>query len=216
MEKRFFNRDTRIVIFSLAQKVACRQLSVATDGRLLSKVLISQEFCAIVVLTLRMLNTAPFKKVFYFLPEYMKKFLQKNVLPIAFLQSAVGMVVSLFFSEVMKLPPCVLCWYQRIAMYPLVVIFMVGLMRKDKNVVWYALPFSILGLIIAIYHNLLYYGIIPESIQPCTTGVSCTTKFFEWFGFITIPLLSLAGFLVITACLIAFLKLNSEKSVSGK
>lgn len=146
----------------------------------------------------------------------MKKFLQNNILHIAFVQSIIAMLGSLYFSEVMKLPPCVLCWYQRIAMYPLVIIFAVGLLRKDKTAVWYALPLSVTGLLIAIYHNLLYYGILPESIQPCTLGVSCTTKFFEWFGFVTIPFLSLVAFTIITTCLIATIKRNSTTYVSGK
>lgn len=132
----------------------------------------------------------------------MKKFIQKNVLYVAFGQAFVAMMTSLYFSEVMKLPPCLLCWYQRIAMYPLVVILLVGFVEKDAKVVRYALPFSLAGLGISIYHNLLYYGIIPESLAPCTLGVSCTTKFFEWFGFVTIPFLSFLAFMIITICLI--------------
>ncbi len=123
------------------------------------------------------------------------------LLKFAWIQSLVAMVGSLFFSEVMGLPPCVLCWYQRIAMYPLVWILGVGIFTKDKNSIKYALPLAVVGWLIAAYHNLLYYGIIPESSGPCIQGVSCTTKFFEWFGFVTIPLLSLAAFTVICGCL---------------
>ncbi len=122
-------------------------------------------------------------------------------LKIAWLQALVATLGSLFFSEVMQLPPCKLCWYQRIVMYPLVWILGVGIYKKDKNSVIYALPLAVIGLLIAVYHNLLYYGVIPESLAPCTLGVSCTTKFFEWFGFVTIPLLSLAGFVVICGSL---------------
>lgn len=87
-------------------------------------------------------------------------------------------------------------------MYPLVAILTVGILRKDKNVVSYVLPLSVFGFLIAAYHNLLYYGILPESAAPCEAGVSCTTRFFAWFGFITIPLLSLIAFAVITTCMI--------------
>lgn len=118
-------------------------------------------------------------------------------------------VGSLFFSEVMQLPPCVLCWYQRIAMYPLTLILAVGILRRDRRVKFYALPLSVCGLGIAIYHNLLYYGLIPDSITPCTQGVSCTTVQIEWFGFITIPLLSLTAFIGIVLCLLAY---NSEEN----
>jgi disulfide bond formation protein DsbB len=89
-------------------------------------------------------------------------------------------------------------------MYPLVVVLGVGLLLRERRIRFYALPLSLVGLAIAIYHNLLYYGIIPESIAPCTTGVSCTTRQIEWLGFITIPLLSLVAFIVISAALIAY------------
>lgn len=125
--------------------------------------------------------------------------------------SLVATLGSLFFSEIMKLPPCVLCWYQRIAMYPLVAITAVGILKKDKNFPYYVLPLSIGGLIIALYHNLLYYKILPESIAPCMQGVSCTTKQIELFGFITIPFMSLIAFAIITGFMIIYLKLQKKK-----
>jgi disulfide bond formation protein DsbB len=91
-------------------------------------------------------------------------------------------------------------------MYPLVIIFLVGLAKKNRDIHLYVLPFSIVGGAIAIYHNLLYYNIIPESIVPCINGVSCTTKFVEWFGFVTIPLLSFIAFTVINVAMILYLK----------
>ena len=108
---------------------------------------------------------------------------------------------SLFFSEVMQLPPCVLCWYQRIALFPLVMIIGTGIILRDPRLKYYALPVCLFGLAVAVYHNLLYYGIIPESISPCAEGASCTEVQIEWFGFITIPLLALAAFLGIALCL---------------
>ena len=118
--------------------------------------------------------------------------------------SVVATLGSLFFSEVMRLPPCSLCWYQRVCMYPLVVITTVGLLRRDTGVARYAWPLAATGLVVATYHNLLYYHLIPESIVPCTTGVSCTSRQIEWAGFITIPLLSLAAFAMISVALLAF------------
>lgn len=134
--------------------------------------------------------------------------IKNNILYIAWLQVLAGMLMSLYFSEILKLPPCVLCWYQRIALYPLVVIIPVGILKKDKNLPLYVLPLSILGMVIALYHNLLYYGVIPENIDPCTAGVSCTTKLIEWFGFITIPLMSLAAFTLITVCMLVYRKIQ--------
>lgn len=131
-----------------------------------------------------------------FLTKYRDAFLY-----VALLQSLVGMLGSLYFSEVMHFAPCLLCWYQRIALYPLVAIFTVGIYFGDRHVTRYAWPLAISGVIIGIYHNLLYGGILPERIAPCTLGVSCITKYISWGGFITIPFLSLVGFLVIITCL---------------
>lgn len=133
------------------------------------------------------------------------------VIGLVFFQSLFATLGSLFFSEIMQFPPCVLCWYQRIFMYPLVIIFGVALLTNDKKVVNYALPLSLVGLIIAFYHNLLYYGLIPESIQPCLAGVSCTTQFFAWFGFITIPLLSLVAFSIIVGALVYLLHFGDKE-----
>lgn len=131
----------------------------------------------------------------------MKSISYKFPLYLAWLQSVVAMVGSLFFSEVLHFPPCVLCWYQRICMYPLVLLFTIGILRKEKNVIWYAMPLALIGWGIALFHNLLYYKILPESAAPCIAGVSCTTKFIQWFGFITIPLLSFVAFTIILICM---------------
>ena len=107
------------------------------------------------------------------------------------LLAAIGTLGSLFFSEVMGLKPCVLCWYQRIFMYPLVIIFLVGLFPLDRSVFRYAFPVALIGWGFAIYHYLLYSGYIPENLQPCDKDASCAEINLELFGFITIPLLSI-------------------------
>lgn len=124
------------------------------------------------------------------------------LLYVVWVVALISMIGSLFFSEVMELPPCVLCWYQRIAMYPLVFVVGAGIVMRDPRVKAYALPLSLVGLVISIYHNLLYYGIIPESITPCTEGISCTSRQIEWLGFITIPLMALVAFSIINVCLL--------------
>lgn len=129
-----------------------------------------------------------------------------NILFTAWLVSMVATLGSLFFSEVMMFPPCVMCWYQRICMYPLTIILLVALFPLDVKVLKYALPFVSIGLFFAVYHNLLYYKILPESIQPCSQGVSCTSDYINWFGFITIQLLSLVAFIVIAVLLYLFKK----------
>ena len=129
---------------------------------------------------------------------------------VAWVVATTAMLMSTFFSEVMHLPPCTLCWYQRICLFPLVVIFAVGIVRRDEGVIAYALPLVLIGLGIATYHNLLYYGVIPETLSPCSQGVSCTEVQLRWLGFITIPMLALAGFVTLTASLLAHHRSNQR------
>jgi disulfide bond formation protein DsbB len=123
---------------------------------------------------------------------------------LAWIIALIATVGSLFFSEVMELPPCVLCWYQRIALYPLVVVIGIGIVTRDSRMKSYALPLCLIGLAVSIYHNLIYYGVIPESITPCTEGVPCNAVQIEWLGFITIPLLGLGAFVSLALCLLFY------------
>ena len=75
----------------------------------------------------------------------------------------------------------------------------------------YAWPLASIGWLISLYHNLLYYRIIPESLAPCVNGISCTTKFIQYWGFITVPLLSFAGFTVIIISLIIHYRSNKDE-----
>jgi disulfide bond formation protein DsbB len=126
--------------------------------------------------------------------------------------SLIATVGSLFFSEVLKYPPCLLCWYQRVCMYPLVLIFLTGLVSQDKSFVKFSLPQVVIGWGIALYHNLLYYKWIPENLAPCQRGISCTSVHIEWFGFITIPLLSWMAFSLILIILINLVRNTNEES----
>jgi disulfide bond formation protein DsbB len=120
----------------------------------------------------------------------------------AWLIAALSTLGALFLGEVMHLPACVLCWYQRIFMFPLALILPIGLFPYDAKVIRYALPLAVIGWLVASFHQLLIAGVIPERIKPCTQGVSCTEKVIEWFGFLTIPLLSVAAFSIIIALLV--------------
>lgn len=137
--------------------------------------------------------------------------MRPSLIHLAWLQAVFAMVGSLYFSEVLHFTPCILCWYQRIAMYPLVAILTVGLLLRDSRLRFYVLPLSLIGLTTSLYHNLLYYGIIPESSAPCSVGAPCTTRYIEWLGFISIPLLALVAFTVISVSL--FLHLPDEGTV---
>lgn len=132
------------------------------------------------------------------------KRIKQSILYLAWVQALAAMLGSLYFSEFLGIPPCVLCWYQRILMYPLVVIIAVGIVRKDKGLPFYVLPLSVPGFLVAFYQHLLQVGIISESLAPCTLGVSCVTKYWSLFDFITIPLLSAFAFALISLAVIIF------------
>lgn len=133
-----------------------------------------------------------------------------NLLFACWLIALVATLGSLFFSEVMERTPCVLCWYQRIAMFPLVLIFTVGLFPLDTRCTRYAWPIALAGALVALYHCLLYLGVLPEGMQTCTQGVSCADVKIEIYGFLTIPLLSLGSFLLILALLFGVHKVQTK------
>jgi disulfide bond formation protein DsbB len=131
-------------------------------------------------------------------------FLRTNALRFALVIAILATFGSLYFQYVLDFPPCVLCWFQRIFMYPLVFIIGLAIKWHHDRIREYVLPFTVIGGGIAVYHNLLYYNIIPEAAAPCQAGISCTTKFVEYGGFITIPLLSLAAFVAITVLVLIY------------
>jgi disulfide bond formation protein DsbB len=126
------------------------------------------------------------------------------------LLASIATLGSLFFSDVMGHLPCLVCWYQRICMYPLVLILPAGLFPWDPKVVRYALPLALAGTLFAIFHLLLVAGYIPDNIKPCVQGIPCTEVQVVWFGFVTIPLLSALSFLLITTLLV-FAHMRSSK-----
>ena len=134
-----------------------------------------------------------------------------TILFLCWLLASMSTLGSLFFSHVMEFAPCVLCWYQRIFLFPLVMLLAVGLFPFDKSVVKYALPLAIAGWLTALYHNLLYAGIIPESIQPCSRGVSCTEEYISLFGFFSIPMLALLSFTTLSARLLVLKRRVSKR-----
>lgn len=134
---------------------------------------------------------------------------KSNVLILlSFFVASIATMGSLFFSEIMQFVPCSMCWYQRIFMYPLVLIFLINMLYPDDKVFKYAMPLVLVGLFFSIYHNLLMFGIIPESVVPCVQGVPCSTEYINWFGFITIPFLSLVSYIAIFVFLMLYKKEN--------
>ena len=120
----------------------------------------------------------------------------------AWIVAASAMLGALFFGEVMQLPPCLLCWYQRIFMFPLALILPLGLAPYDHKIIRYALPLAVIGWLVAVFHQLLVAGWIPKSFEPCARGVPCSKTVIEMFGFLTIPWLSIVAFSSIIALLL--------------
>ena len=120
---------------------------------------------------------------------------------LAWLIALLAMASALFLGEVLGMTPCVLCWYQRIAMFPLVLILGVGLLEADGRSVRYALPLAWAGWGIALYHCLIFWGVVSEALTPCGKGPSCADADMQMAGFVPIPLLSLVAFTGILALL---------------
>ncbi len=114
-------------------------------------------------------------------------------------------LAALFIGEIMGQMPCVLCWYQRIAMFPLAIILGVAAYRGDPEVWRYALPISIVGLGTATYHSLMYSGVLPSPIVPCSAGPSCSGDGMLFAGF-PIPFLSAIAFAAITVLLVPLVR----------
>lgn len=132
-------------------------------------------------------------------------FIDKHYLSIGFVISLAASLFTLIYSEVIGFLPCYLCWYQRIFIFPLVFIFGSAIWYKDRNIVRYTLPLLVVGFLVSVYHNLLYY-FGERSILPCdASGVSCFQRLVSEFGgYISIPMLALTSFLaLITVVLVA-------------
>jgi hypothetical protein len=103
---------------------------------------------------------------------------------------------SLYYSEIVGFVPCTLCWYQRILMYPITVLALVGILTRDDNLPRYVLPLSVLGIAVSTYHYLIQVGVFPHS-PACSVGVPCGLRYVNYAGFITIPLMALTAFALI-------------------
>jgi len=138
---------------------------------------------------------------------------ERHVIGWAWVVSLIAMIGSLYFSDVRGLPPCLLCWYQRIAMYPLVLVLGVGLFRADSQVWRFALPLPIVGAAISVYHVALQYQPSLQVVE-CTTGVPCTARLLVVYGFVSIPVMASAAFLLITTLLLT-MRVTRAGSAAG-
>lgn len=116
---------------------------------------------------------------------------------VAWVVSTVAMIGSLLFSEYLKYPPCSLCWWQRIFMYPQALIFLIAVLSEEIIIFKYTALLTIFGWLFALYHNLIYFKIIEPTLLPCTSGISCTDNQLNYFGFLTIPMMSFIAFSIL-------------------
>lgn len=121
------------------------------------------------------------------------------ILRIVFVGAVLG---SLIYSEFLNYPPCILCWYQRLAIFPIAIILFTGSL-KNFLIRQQVLLFSILGFLVALFHN--YIDIFPSSsLEVCgADGISCSARYVYEFGFVTIPLMS--GTVLLAALVLSLL-----------
>ena len=133
--------------------------------------------------------------------EQTRRTITPYVLAGAWIVAMLATLGSLYYSEIAGFEPCRLCWYQRIAMYPLVVILAIAALRRDIGVRHYAIPVAAIGAIISSYHYVLEW--FPAvATAACSVGVPCTLVWFREFGFISLPYLALSAFLLVITLLL--------------
>jgi disulfide bond formation protein DsbB len=121
---------------------------------------------------------------------------------------------SLYFSEVAGYVPCTLCWYQRIAMYPLASVCVAAALRRDRGARWYVYPLAAAGAAVSVYHR--YIELNPDAGGACSLDVPCSAVWFEEFGVFTLSVMALCGFAAIAAlCAVAASRAGSDHAGSG-
>ena len=138
---------------------------------------------------------------------------RRQLLGAAWLVATTATVGSLYLSDGIGLEPCELCWYQRIAMYPLVVVLGVAFMRRDGQVWKTALPLTLIGALISAYHVTIQFQPSLEVTQ-CSSATPCSMRFFQLYGFVSIPVMAGAAFLFVAVALVIHARLHREGRVA--
>ena len=129
------------------------------------------------------------------------KFFSRNGIRFAFIVALIASLGSLFYSNYAGFMPCSLCWFQRIFMYPEVILLGLALIKKDNGIVDYVLTLSLIGLAISIYHNYIYIKSLSSAF--CTISEPCTVAYVSEFQYITIPMMALTAFSLVSLLLIS-------------
>ncbi|MGC8775814.1 MAG: disulfide bond formation protein B [Minisyncoccia bacterium] len=139
-------------------------------------------------------------------------FLKENSFLLAFIIAFTATLGSIFYFEIFKVEPCLLCWYQRILMYPQALILGLALYKNDKNIKNYIIFLSIIGLGIALYHNLIQINSNLNTICSINSNLSfgdCSSKYIIGLNYITIPFMSLLSFSLILVLML----FNKNKNI---
>ncbi len=132
------------------------------------------------------------------------------LLVLAWLTATLATLGALFLGEVMGMTPCVLCWWQRIFMFPLALVLGMAAWLDDRRGAQYGLLLAAAGGLVALYHCLLVAGVVPRAWVPCGAGVSCADQKLDILDGIQIPWLSLAAFTAVAVWLLAYLRKTSR------
>ena len=140
-------------------------------------------------------------------------FVNQHVIALLFIVSLGAMIGSLSYSEIVGFIPCDLCWIQRIFMYPQALLAYIGLVKKEKNIVDYILPLSILGAIVSLYHSLIHWRVISGSFLACTSSLTapCAKVYVLEYGYITIPFMAFTTFTYLIAITLIYYKSKNVK-----
>lgn len=136
---------------------------------------------------------------------------RENLLFLAFAAALLAMFGSLYFSEIRQYEPCELCWYQRIVMYPFVVLLGIATVKKDYGIAFYTMILSAVGGMLSLYHYGLQKVSFLADTAPACGRVPCTGQYINWLGFITIPFLALTAFIIVFVCSFLVWKQTKEE-----
>lgn len=169
----------------------------------ISTLTLASNLAFVLFIVLMFINTAFKHEVYVFVNKY--------VLELLFTFSFTAMVGSLLYSNIVNFPPCDLCWVQRIFIFPQALISFMAMLKKDKTVLYYLFPLTILGTLVAFYHSLTNWG-LGGSLLDCTAvGGECSKVYVLEYGYITIPFMALTSFLFLLAISILYYFSTQEK-----
>ena len=137
-------------------------------------------------------------------------FVYKQVLLLLFLTSLSAVIGSLAYSNILGFPPCELCWIQRIFMYPQVILVFMAMIKRDKNIVDYLLPLSIICALVSLYQSLTSWGYFTSLLGCTSAGGACSKVYVLEYGYITIPFMAFTVFVYLIVISIIYYKAKKE------